>query len=356
MQLRNDDITKVGLYHTEARQRLDTVREDAVLETGGAGFAQNETAWTPWLRTLAGLRIDGYRFSVDASDPENGGTVTAGIVSPKGGAVIGPFRGTELYVNAGLGFHSNDARGTTITRDPATGEPVDPVTPLVRARGAEVGVRTVAVPHLQSSLTVWTLSLASELVFVGDAGHDGSRAARATAGASSGPTTTRPAPWLILDGDVSVSHARFTDADPAGDHIPGAVATVISAGVTLDSLRNVFGSVRLRYFGPRPLIEDDSVRSKATSLVNLEAGYKFSKNSSSRVDVFNLFDATRQRHRLLLRLSSPGRAGGGRERPPSPSGAAADGARESDRGVLRGASLLRSAIIGSTPAARRAGM
>ena len=47
----------------------------------------------------------------------------AGIVSPKGGVVFGPWRGTELYVNGGFGFHSNDARGATITCDPVTGEP-----------------------------------------------------------------------------------------------------------------------------------------------------------------------------------------------------------------------------------------
>jgi hypothetical protein len=69
------------------------------------------------------------------------------------------------------------------------------------------------------------------------------------------------------------------------------MATVISAGATLDSLHNVFGSIRLRYFGPRPLIEDDSVRPRATSLANLEAGYKFAKNIKVAVDVFNLFNA-----------------------------------------------------------------
>src|SRR5204863_7785573 len=124
----------------------------------------------PWLLTMAGLRGDAYRFSVDASDPDSSGTRRSGIVSPKGGVVIGPFNGTEFYVNGGFGFHSNDARGMTITRDPSSGEPVDPVTPLVRAKGAEVGVRTVAAPHLQTSVTLWTLSLASELVFSGDAG------------------------------------------------------------------------------------------------------------------------------------------------------------------------------------------
>jgi outer membrane receptor protein involved in Fe transport len=290
LQLRNDDITTVGLYHTQARKLLDTVSQDSVLETSAGGFAQNEVSWTPWLRTLAGVRVDGYRFGVDAGDPENGGARRAGIVSPKGGVAIGPFKGTELYANAGLGFHSNDARGTTITRDPGTGEAVDPVTPLVRARGAEAGIRSVAVPHLQTSLTAWTLSLASELVFTGDAGTTEPSRPSHRYGIEFA-NYYAPRPWLILDGDVSWSRARFTESGPAGDYIPGSVATVISGGATLDRLHNVFGSVRLRYFGARALIEDNSVRSKATSLINLEGGYAFTRRLKLAVDVFNLLDA-----------------------------------------------------------------
>ena len=115
-----------------ARQPLETVREDSVRQTSVGGFAQNETQWTPWLRTLAGVRVDGYRFDVDAGEPANSGTDGAGLVSPKGGAVFGPWRGTEFYLNGGFGFHSNDARGATITIDPATGAPAQRVTPLAR--------------------------------------------------------------------------------------------------------------------------------------------------------------------------------------------------------------------------------
>jgi outer membrane receptor protein involved in Fe transport len=290
VQFRNDDITKVGLYHTEARQLLNTIRQDAVLETSASAYGQNETAWGPHLRTLAGLRVDGYRFRVDSDNPVNSGTNRSGIVSPKGGVVIGPFNGTEFYANAGLGFHSNDARGTTITRDPSTGEAVDPVTPLVRAKGAEVGVRSVTAPHLQTSLTLWTLALASELVFSGDAGTTEASRPSHRYGMEFANYFT-PQPWLILDGDLSWSRAHFTDFDPVGNDIPGSVETVVSAGATLDSLHNLFGSVRLRYFGPRALIEDDSVRSKATSLVNLDGGYRFTKNVKLAVDVFNVLNA-----------------------------------------------------------------
>jgi hypothetical protein len=289
-QLRNDDVSNVGLYHTKARTLLRTLRQDAVLQTSGAVYVQNEVEWASWLRTLAGLRADGYRFRVSASDTANSGTDQAGLLSPKGGAVIGPWRGTELYVNGGLGFHSNDARGATITRDPATGKPSDRVTPLVRAKGAEFGVRTVAIPHLQSSVAVWTLNLDSELVFVGDAGTTKAGRPSHRYGVE-WANYYAPRPWLVFDGDLSVSRAHFTDQDPVGHHVPGAVETVVSGGATVDSVRTMFGSLRLRYFGPRPLIEDDSVRSKATSLVNAQIGYKFTTTVRVAVDIFNLFDA-----------------------------------------------------------------
>jgi len=290
IEIRNDDIMNVGLYHTEARRQLAAVRQDSVIQTSSAGYVQNEIAWRSWLRTLAGVRVDGYRFSVTASDPANGGVARAGLVSPKGGLVIGPFGGTELYANAGSGFHSNDARGATITRDPATGQPADRVTPLVRANGMEFGVRTVAIPHLQSTLSVWSLNLASELVFVGDAGTTEAGRPSHRSGIEFANYYS-PRRWLTLDGDVAVSRAHFSDIAAIGDRIPGSVGTVVSAGATVDAVRDVFASVRWRYFGPRPLLEDDSVSSQATSLVNLEAGYRFARRMKVGVDLFNLLDS-----------------------------------------------------------------
>jgi hypothetical protein len=290
VQVRHDAIGNVGLYHTVARRPLETIREDRVRQTSAGGLIQNETQWTPWLRTIAGLRVDGYRFDVEAGEPLNSGLDHAGLVSPKGGAIIGPWRGTELYVNAGFGFHSNDARGATITIDPATGEPAQRVTPLARARGAEVGIRSVRIPKLQTSLSLWTLSLDSELIFIGDAGSTEAGRPSHRYGVE-WANYYAPTGWLTFDVDVSLSSARFTDGDPAGDVIPGAVSTVVQGGVTLDSVKHVFGSLRWRYFGPRALVEDASVRSKGTSLVNLEAGYKLSRSVRLAVDVFNLLDA-----------------------------------------------------------------
>ena len=192
-------------------------------------------------------------------------------------------------MNAGTGFHSNDARGTTITRDPSMGDRVEPVTPLARATGAELGVRTVALPHLQSTLTLWSLSL--------DSGWS-SRVTRERP-RRDGPAIAsvwvrqllHPRPWLIVDGDISWSQAHFNDGSALGRDVPGAVQTVVSAGITLDGRSRFYGSTRLRYFGPPPLIEDNSVRSSATGLVNAEAGMKVRRNVRLSLDLFNVLNA-----------------------------------------------------------------
>ena len=290
VQVRNDDVTDVALYHTDARARLSTASQASVLETTGGVYAQNAVEWAPWLRSIVGLRADATRFRVvDHVDSLNGGTATDGIVSPKGSVAFGPWGRTEFYVNAGEGFHSNDARGAVATRD-LTGNPITPVTPLVRAKGAEVGVRTVVIPHLQTTLAVWTLRLASELTWDGD-----------TFGSVPSPASKRsgvelanyysPMRWLTFDGDVSWSEARFTEPNPAGPYVPEAVGTVVSAGATVDNLHRAFGSLRWRYFGPRALTEDNSQRSEATSLFELAAGYQLTKKLRVTTEFFNLFNS-----------------------------------------------------------------
>jgi len=204
--------------------------------------------------------------------------------------VFGPWAGTELYANAGTGFHSNDARGAVIRVDPSSGDAIDPVTPLVRARGAEIGLRTVRVRGLQSTVALWYLGLDSELLFVGDAGT--TEAGRPSRRAGIEWTNyARIAPWLTVDADLAFTRARFTDDDSTGTRIPGALDRVISAGVAIEPSHPLFGSLRVRHFGPRPLIEDASVTSKSTTLWNGEAGYRVSTKARIVVEAFNIFDA-----------------------------------------------------------------
>lgn len=289
VQGRMDRLRPVGLYNTSQRNIWNTVREDYVTQRSLSLWAQNELRWTSWLRSIAGLRGDAYEFTVDSNLSANSGKANDQMVTPKFSLIFDPWQKTELYLNYGHGFHSNDARGATITQDPGSGNPVGRVKPLVRTKGSEIGLRTEIVQGWQSTVALWQLEAASELLFIGDSGTtEASRPSRRY-----GVEWTNlyvPTGWLAIDADLAVSHARFRDSDVAGNYIPGAVSSTANLGLTIDQLGPWFGALRFRYFGPRPLIEDKSVHSSGSALTNLRLGYKFDKRTQVALDVYNLFE------------------------------------------------------------------
>jgi outer membrane receptor protein involved in Fe transport len=289
VQLRHDRI-RVGLFDTQARQIVGITRDDKVQETLLGVYGQTSVELTPWLRSIVGVRADQARFKVDSlSNAANSGSASDHLLSPKLSLILGPWAKTEFFFNAGRGFHSNDARGTTATVDPKTGDPVDKVPGLVAARGLELGARTEWIPGLQSSVALWKLDFDSELVYVGDAG----------ATEANRPSTRRgiewnnryiPLPWLLVDADLAWTHARFSDSDPAGNRIPNAVDKVASIAVTARDLGPWSASIQWRYLGSGALIEDNSVRSSSSLTTNLRVSRKLTPKTELTLDVFNLFD------------------------------------------------------------------
>ncbi len=288
LQNRND-VIRNGLFKTRERNRLSTTRADSVLENSVGVYYENRVQWVEKFRTVAGVRGDLYNFDANSDLRANDGSRQDFIADPKLSLSFGPWQKSELYLQGGLGHHSNDGRGVNTRIDPATGYAVRRAEPLVQSYGAEAGLRTTLVPGLQSSLSFWWLDVDSELLFVGDAGAtEASRPSRRYGVEWANYYNLNQ--WITLDADLSFSHAEFRDRDPAGDHIPGAIASVIAAGVTYHSPFGFFGSVRLRYFGPRPLVEDDSVRSGETVLLNAQVGWRLSRTWTITAEILNLLD------------------------------------------------------------------
>jgi TonB dependent receptor/TonB-dependent Receptor Plug Domain len=310
VQSRYDDI-QVGLFKTEQRNVLSTTREDRVQEGNVGIWTDTTTRWTDWLRTTVGIREDFFAGRVLSDTPENSGNAQASIASPKAGIVLGPWFKTEFYGNAGYGLHSNDIRGATITIDPNDKvTPLDRVPLLVRSRGAELGIRTKAIEGLTSSLAVFALDFDSELLFVGDAGTTvASRPSRRVG--VEWTNQYKPVPWLTFDLDVAYTRARFTDFDLAGDRIPGAPAWIASSSVIIGGETGWFGSLKARFFGARPLIEDDSVRSLPSLIFNARAGYRFENGLRLQLDVLNLFNAQTNQIEYFYLSRLPGEPIGG---------------------------------------------
>ncbi len=291
VDVRHDDIGTVGLYHTQARQRFSTVREDAVGESSAGLFVSWSTRWNPWFRSVAGLRYDAYRADVDSSIVANSGNASDRRASPKLSLVFGPWRTTELFLNGGRGFHSNDARGSTLRVDPNDPtQAADSQRLLVPTTGYELGLRSTPTPRLALSMAAWHLDIGSELVFAGDGGTTEPSFAAKRHGVELS-AYYRPTDNWIIDADYSRSYARFSAENPADTRVPNAIERTASLGVQWNDAGRWSGGVRGRFLGPAPLIEDGSVRSRSTLVVNAQAGYRLSDAFSLSLEGLNLFDS-----------------------------------------------------------------
>ncbi len=316
LQVRNDWIHN-GLYQTEDRARVDktdsdtgttlpaTTQEDRITDTQAGLYAENKIQWAEKFRTVAALRADLQFFNVTSLvTAANSGTASKLLPSPKASLIFGPWSSTEYYAQGGFSFHSNDGRGTTQTVEPVSGEnpypgtPVAPIPALIPTKGAEIGMRSLAVPHLQSTFALWYLRSASELQQSGDTGGTTASQQPSNRYGIEWANFYTPRDHLAFDLDIANSKALFTEIDeedaapdsPGGRRVPEAVGLVIASGLTLHGYRAFSSSLRLRYFGPRDLTSDAIYRSRATALLNAEGGYQIGERWRVSAEFLNLLN------------------------------------------------------------------
>jgi hypothetical protein len=354
LQLRNDWIHN-GLFRTEDRVRTDkndinACNDEPIPEcvtnpnltailpadtdlnkftdTIGSVYVENKIQWASKFRSVVALRGDDAKYVVTSLTPTyvspifttpvnfaqlNSGSATKFLPSPKASLIFGPWAKTEFYAQGGFGFHSNDARGATQKEEPISPDnpfPTSstPISPLVQTKGGEIGARTSAVPHLQSTLALWYLHSNSELEQDGDTGGTVASEQSSNRYGVEWANFYTPLDHLAFDFDIADSRAQFTQIDPAdaaytnlgggqypvqgpgGKLVPEAVKAVIASGVTLREYKGFSASLRMRYFGPRELTSDGINRSKATFLFNAGLGYQFNKNWGFSAEALNLLN------------------------------------------------------------------
>jgi len=301
VQIQHDQIQN-GLFSSRQRTRIacqigdpsdpsvtEQCRRDRIGQSSIGVYAENHVHWNDWFRTVAGVRGDYFRFAntsleTSLTGVNNTATVNDFIASPKLNLVFGPWQKTEYYYSAGNGYHSNDARGVTIGSGiRANG--------LVRTFGQEVGVRTEFIDGLQTTLAIFQLDNASEIVYIGDAGRteDSGRRSRRTGFEFNNYFKANR--WLTIDADYALARARFRDPADEGNYIPGAVEGVASIAAIVDDGGTYSGSLQLRHFGPRPLTGDNSLRSNSTTTLNGKLGYRVSNDTRIEFIGFNLLNS-----------------------------------------------------------------
>ena len=287
-ETRNDNAD-VGLFRQQRRQRFFTTQKAEVWENAFSGYTQHELFLREWLRFIVGLRGDVFVFDVDDRSPNEEtdtprlqGNTTDGIVSPKASLIVSPFTNpaslwhqTDLFLNFGMGYHSNDAR--------------DAVQPggsgLARSTGAEIGARTWLYNRVELASSLWWLDLGSELVFVGDEGTTEQRGPTRRWGVDI-EVRVEVLPWLLLDYDLTYSDPRFR---VTGEAIPLAPTLLMNGGLTAYPIENFSAALRVRFLDDRAANEDRSVIARGYTLIDLLLRYRW-RNLEVSFDVLNLAD------------------------------------------------------------------
>lgn len=261
------DHIRVGLFNRTDRRCRETVKNNYIRQTNLGWFAQQEVRPTSWLRTQLGVRMDNFRYAVDqigqVTEPISGdGSAT--LVNPKLNFIFTPFndnnfaKGTNLFVNFGGGYHSNDAR--VFVQDAKKKIP--------RYWGGELGARSRFFDRLDMTLSYWRSYLDSELVFVGDEGGFEPSGASRRHGIES-EFRYDILPWLSYDLDLSYTWAKFLN----GDKVPLAPRFLAFTGLTARHDSGLQARLQMRHFGQRFGIEDGSSLTPTSTVFDLFLKY-----------------------------------------------------------------------------------
>ncbi len=211
---------------------------------------------TEWLRFDAGLRFAWFRFDGrNLRDGTDRSVTNDTLWLPKANLVLSPFtagglwpseiaafRDFELFVNFGIGYHSNDAR--SVFEDPGA-------TTLPEATGVEVGMRTRLFDRIEIAVDWWYLYLEDEFVFVGDEGTTESVGETDRFGVEF-VTRMDLFEWLYVQGDVAYTDARLLESDRPVPQAPRFVARG-AVGVRWEGLA---AEVGVRHLGDRYASEE----------------------------------------------------------------------------------------------------
>jgi len=271
------DHIRVGLF-TQTDQRRTTklgnlsptLSNNDIAQSNLSWFAQQEIKPASWLRTQIGARLDTFIFDVaQKGDPATiadpiSGDGSATIVNPKLNFIFTPFndnriaRATDLFINFGGGFHSNDARVFVQDTDKK----------IPRFWGGEFGAKSRLFDRLDVTLSYWRSYLESELVFVGDEGTFEPSGASRRHGIES-EFRYDILSWLSYDLDLSYTWARFIN----GDRVPLAPRFLAFSGITARHDSGIQARFQMRHIGRRYGIEDGSTMTPTSTIFDLFLKY-----------------------------------------------------------------------------------
>jgi outer membrane receptor protein involved in Fe transport len=262
------DNANIQLNNSAKQEILSTVVAGKLNQVNGSVYAETDYQVTKKLKLNLGSRADIYHFDFKNTlfDTASGQKMKM-IISPKANLYYDFKKNVQFYAKSGFGFHSNDARAVIVGNLENT---------LARAFGNELGTVVKPSDKILLQLTLWSLHLQSELVYVGDEGIVEVAGRTGRVGVDLG-LRYELANYLYLDLDLNVNKGKLLDEPGNANRIPLAPTFTSAAGISYKAQKGLNGNIRYRWMGDRAATEDNSIIAKGYFLCDAVVNYNFKK-------------------------------------------------------------------------------
>lgn len=261
--LRLDATKDSRLSNVVTRKFLSDIKLGNIKETNLYAFMQQQLNTGKWLFD-AGVRVDYFNFSyLDKLNAVQQPSQQKAIVSPKLNIQYTINKQVQLFVKAGKGFHSNDAR-VVVAND---GKDILPA-----AYGTDFGVILKPTENILINIAAWYLYLDQEFVYVGDAGvvEPSGKSKRQGIDVTTRFQFTKN---LFANANFNFTKPRAVGEPKGANYIPLAPTFTSVGGVYYKAQKGLNGGINYRYIKNRPANEDNSVVAKGYFLLDAAVNY-----------------------------------------------------------------------------------
>jgi len=266
---RHDDVMDIELSKATRTTFINSIQKGDIKETNFYAWANQEIELSNKINLTAALRYDHFTFRYKDELAANSDfkKQTKGIISPKLNLSYNISSKARLYLNNGIGFHSNDTR---VILDNSA----DDILP--RVIGTDLGIILKPGKKLILKTALWHLYSEQEFVYVGDAGiiEPSGKTRRFGIDIS---VRYQFHKWLFADFDLNLTRARAIGEAKGENFVPLAPSFTTIGGLTAKSKDGFSGSVRYRLIGSRPANEDNSVQAEGYFLLDAVLSYRLKK-------------------------------------------------------------------------------
>lgn len=284
---RYDNIIDDELSHIINRSTvLNNIALGDISQTNVYGYVNQSVYLSPRFVLTAGTRYDHFfhSYTNKLRETQVNTTYDVGALSPKIGAHYNVTDNMRIYMNYGVGFHSNDTR--TVALAPTGENSIAYVLPL--AHSTDIGIVIKPTNNLLVAVALWQLNLQEEFAYVGDESQVEPSGRTERKGIDLSIRYQPLSRWYI-DCDINYANAIYTDEPQGENYVPLTAPLTSIGGMNFKINKHFTTGLRYRYMADRSANEDKSIVAPGYTVFDAIVCYSRPKYEIG-MQVLNLFN------------------------------------------------------------------